>query len=46
MNPQGAFQGNIARTPSNAYEKISAVNKKSINGYYERQNILNQRAQG
>jgi len=46
MNPQGAFQGNIARTPSNAYEKISSVNQKSINGYYERQNILNQRAQG
>lgn len=46
MNPQGAFQGNISRSPSNAYEKISSVNQRSIQGFYERQNILNQRAQG
>jgi hypothetical protein len=45
MNPQGAFQGNITRT-SNAYEKTANVNQRSIQGYYERANILNQRAQG
>jgi hypothetical protein len=45
MNPQGAFQGNIART-TNAYERSANVNQRSIQGYFERANIINQRAQG
>jgi hypothetical protein len=45
MNPQGAFQGNIART-ANAYERSANVNQRSIQGYYERANMMNQRAQG